>query len=353
MALLGVVSSGIDSLYVSAKGELFDGLLDWLRSMRELGGTEATAFAFHPDEASFLLRPHGWRGYPFWLGSPRFEVMVGSKEPFPPVYVQLHSAFLHTLGAEDAIHEVSRVLARHFLPNGFRLGVSRIDVYADTQGWAPTVQHFETFVCRAVRRRMYCESAQLHGFGRRISGFTFGKGDLVARLYDKTLELTTRGQTWPSIFWKDADRAAPVWRIEFQFRRPALTSMGLREPTQTVAMRQSLWEYGTRWLSLRVPTEHAKRSRWPEHPVWLDVREAEIGLPASEVVREHVQRADQQRLVSGFVGYTSSLAAMTGERDVQAAVRRAVPLATHYLHERGIAFSDIVERKQSLRRATR
>lgn len=354
MPYVSVVSSGVDSLYVSARGKLVDGLLDWLGRMREMCCEEATPFAFDESEGYFLFRPHGWRRYAYWLSSPRFELMIGNSDPFPPVFIQLHAAFLHAVGAEVALGEAAVVLSKHLMPDGHQLSASRIDVYADTQGWEPTSRDFERFVCRGVRRRMYTNSEQqLHGFGQRVSGFTFGKLDVVARVYDKTLELATRGETWPSLFWRDADPMRRVWRVEFQFRRNALVSMRLRTPESAVEMRQSLWRYGTEWLSLRVPTGARKRSRWPEDPVWSCLREAEIGLPASELVRERIRGADERRLVSGFVGYASSLAALTDAGDVRSALDRAEPLAARYLLERGSSFSEVVKRKRAHRRATR
>jgi len=75
---------------------------------------------------------------------------------------------------------------------------SPIDVYADTQGWVPAPEDFRRFVCRGVRRTLYEQPGRLHGQGRRLSGFTFGKGGIVARIYDKRLEMGRKGTTWPT-----------------------------------------------------------------------------------------------------------------------------------------------------------
>jgi hypothetical protein len=350
---LRVLSAGIDSLYASAHGVLYEGLLDVFRNMRELSHGEAVAFEFAPDKGSFLLRPHGWRGYPFWLSSPAWEIMVGAAKPFPPLYVQLHSWFLHAVGPEGAVAETVDLLGRYFFPEGVQLVASRIDLHADTQGWTPTPADFDRFICRGVRRKLYVEPQQRHGFGRKLSGFTFGKGDVVARIYDKTLELTTRGQDWPTVLWGERDGEAPVWRIEFQFRREALQTVRIRTVEEAITLRQSLWEYGMHWLSLRVPSHHAKPSRWPEADVWMALRTVRVGAESAPLIRERVRAADERRLVSGFLGYTSSLAAMSGANDVKGAVQRALPLSERYLRERGQDFGEIVARKRALRRALR
>ena len=349
---LRVLASGVDSLYASVPGELRDGVVEMLAEHRANADKDGAVMTFREEDGHFLVRPHGWRGYPFWLSSPRYELFVGAAAPFPPVYTALHSTYIHTLGVEETIGEVQRQLG-DILRGEVSLAPSRIDLYADTQGWQPTAADFGRFVCRGVRRQLYEQPRQLHGSGRRLSGFMFGKGDVVARIYDKTLEMQVRGSTWQEVIWQDRDPEAAVWRVEFQFRRRGLTTFGIRSMEQALRSRQDLWEYGTRWLSLRRPTQHAQLYRWPEAPAWVVLRSAQLGSPRSGLIRERIRLADERRLVSGFVGYVSSLAAMSSAADVDGAVRRAVPLANRYLDERGTRFSEIVDRKRALRRATR
>ena len=349
---LRVLASGVDSLYASVPGELKDGVIAMLIEHRAKTDKGGAVMTFREEDGHFLVRPHGWRGYPFWLSSPRYEVFVGAAAPFPPVYVALHSPYIHTLGVEAAVGEVQRQLGG-LLRGEASLVPSRIDLYADTQGWQPTAADFGRFVCRGVRRQLYEQPPQLHGSGRQLSGFMFGKGDVVARIYDKTLEMQVRGSTWQELMWHDRDPEDGVWRVEFQFRRRGLTTFGIRSMDQALRSRQDLWEYGTRWLSLRRPTRHMKMSRWPEASVWVKLRNAQLGSPRSDLIRERVRLADERRLVSGFLGYVSSVAAMSSGSDVDSAVQGAVPLANRYLNERGTRFSEIVDRKRALRRATR
>ena len=350
---LRVLASGVDSLYASVRGRLRAGLVESLTEKRAAAGKDGAVMCFREEDGHFLLRQHGWRGYPFWLSSPRYELFLGAADPFPAAYVALHSSFIHTLGVEEAVEEVRRCLGDGVFDGDAPLVPSRIDVYADTQGWQPRMEDFERFICRGLRRQLYSQPRELHGHGRVLSGFVFGKRDVVARIYDKTLEMRTRGSTWQELIWADRDLGQPVWRVEFQFRRKGLTTFGIRSMEQALRGRQDLWEYGAQWLSLRQPNGHSLRKRWPEAPVWCVLRHAQLGSPRSGLIRERIRLADERRLVSGFVGYASSLAAMTGGADVQSAVRRAVPLAMRYLDERGTDFSDIVDRKRAIRRATR
>ncbi len=351
---LRVVGSGVDSLYVACRGELQDGLVPALTAIRALNSDgDPLVWQFRDNQGFFMPRPHGWRGYPFVLQSPNYELRVGAAKPFPPVYVEMRSTYLHRLGVGEAVAELFDTLSRDVFTGTFAMIPSRIDVYAAVQGWQPSPEDFYRFTCRGVRRRLYEEARQLHTQGSALSGFVFGRGDVVARIYNKTLELARRGETWPRVFWKDADPELPVWRVEFQFRRPALAGFGMAAVWDAVAQRQALWEYGTRWLSLRVPAGDTNRARWPEDAIWQQLRAVEIGLPSSPLVREHVAAAAEVRLIRGLLGYASAFGATRSYDELESVLGSALPVARRYLAQRGVAFSDTVRRKRQQQRATR
>ncbi|MHB8572613.1 MAG: hypothetical protein ACYDAY_06610 [Candidatus Dormibacteria bacterium] len=213
--------------------------------------------------------------------------------------------------------------------------VSRVDVYADVEGLELVHSDMGRFVSRGVARRIFEVSTEAHQRGRRLSGFVFGRGDVVARVYDKTVEMAASGDTWPALFWQGRQADGPVWRVEFQFRRRALGSFALRGAAEVFAARQSLWDYGTEWLSLRAPTAHERQARWPEDPAWEAVGRARVGMPADPLVRRRVAAADETVLVRGWAGYTSALAARGDGDEFTAALARAVPAAREHLEKLG------------------
>ncbi len=353
MAELRILSAGVDTLHCSVRGELQDGLLVFLEALKAEAqhSKEAQVVTWGEQSLSVALRPHGWRSYPFWAGSPNIEVAIGAPSPFPPVFIQAHSAYLHSRGADQAVAEISEWLAANVMRAEPLLGISRLDLYCDTQGWLPAVEDFDKFHCRAVRRRTYSVPIyeQAHLRGRKASGFVFGGGDLMARCYDKTLELSVRGSEWPKALWLGWDQDQPVWRVEFQFRRRSLVSLGCSTPEEALSARQELWRYGTQWLSLRAPSPDSNRARWPEAPEWAVIREAEIGSPTTPLVRDLVRSADELRIIRGLVGYASSLAALGAAPGLGAALARTVPGIPSYLERKGEAFGDIVARKRRQR----
>ncbi len=349
MAEVRVLAGGIDSLFASVRGELIKGVLQALDHVRALNPDAEVPCSFDGGPPNLLLRRHGWRGYRFWFTSPRYELYLGAPAPFPPAYLQLHAAHIHTVGVETAEEEVETMLRRDFFPDGFQAVASRVDVFADEQGWEPRHDDFSRFRCRALRRRIFELPRQAHGFGHRLSGFTFGKGDLMARVYDKTLEMVVTGRRWPELLWEGRDPERPVWRVEFQFRRPVLAALGLNGTADVIRHRQGLWDFGTRWLTLRTHAADSNRARWPVAREWVQIAAAEMGGSAVPLIRERVRDAEMLRLTQGLVGYATSVEAAEGGRGLGGALSARVPSVRPYLERRGASFGELVGAKRELR----
>lgn len=345
MSDVHILASGVDSVYLSIKGELFDGLTVCLKAMRELNPDQEIPFSFHDIEPDMTLHSYGWRGYPYWLSSPNYEICLGAAHPFPPAYMQLHSEYIHSVGIETAIGDTEAMLAKDFFPKGYRTIVSRADIFADEQGWNPTHDDFQHFTCRGVRKGLFEVPRQEHAAGRQLSGFTFGKGDIVARIYDKTLESHASGKTWPTLLWQGRDEEHPVWRVEFQFRRGALSGFGITSTDDLLRHRQGLWQYGMQWLSLRRGTGDGNRGRWPVAQEWTQLKSANLGGGSHPLIREHIRNANALRLTQGLVGYATSLEAIDEAKNLGQLVLE-VPVARKYLIKKGVHFNDIVDEKR-------
>lgn len=294
---------------------------------------------------AFLLRPYGLRGYAYWLSSPDFELIVGRNQRFPAALIQVHSAYLHSCGRELALDLVDLLVRQDLFASQSVESVSRIDLYADTQGWQPAMEDLGRFACLASQRRSFQE-LDAFSTARRFTGFLFGKGSVVARIYDKTLESRRRGSTWPEELWTEADPDAPVWRVEFQFRRQALAEFNLRGRQEVIVALQDLWAYATgTWLSLRVSNGWSRTSLWPEDPEWARLRELRLAPSATGVVRRRIEGASEERVIRGLMGYASSLAALRGRQTLCQVLRDAEPLVSGYLAGRGRSFAAEVAHK--------
>ncbi|MGB7540764.1 MAG: hypothetical protein WBM28_01960, partial [Burkholderiales bacterium] len=124
-----------------------------------------------------------------------------------------------------------------------------------------------------------------HREDRKIQTFQFGQDDVVLRVYDKVAEIQQKShKTWFFTLWGQSEC---VWRIEWQVRKALLRRFGIRtfedlQERQGDALRYLATEHDT----LRVPNGDENRSRWPLHPLWIDLQERINALPGLGVYRE-------------------------------------------------------------------
>lgn len=231
---------------------------------------------------------------------------------------QLHAAYLHSMGVWTAVGLVESTLRRAVTAGPVEPMVSRIDLYADVQGWPLEIEDMRRFASRSRQRSGHPlgqdESAERFWcLGRDLTGFDFGRrgGAVYVRIYDQTTEIRRRGLSWLPDLWGEREAEEPVWRVEFELRRPILVDLGLRTVDDVLAGMQDLWRYvGTDWITYRTACPDARLRRWPLDPIWEQVQAIRLLPTELGVVRGRVTDATEQQLVQGATGYLSSLAAM-------------------------------------------
>lgn len=209
------------------------------------------------------------------------------------------------------------------LRGAFTEGVSRIDLHADMQGWHLRTADLDRFVGYGRHRRAFEDNRQVFQSGSRLSGFMFGRDALVARIYDKTAQIRKDGISWlPDLWGENFDPGAPVWRVEFQFRREAIADFQARTVDEVIASVQDVWRYGSvKWLTLRLPTGDPRRRRWRLDPAWEEVQAVRIAPTMTGLVRRRIDQASELRLLQGIQGYATSLAAVRGRNGREEAMR--------------------------------
>jgi hypothetical protein len=349
---LRVLASGVDTLHASARGMVRPEVwaqLDEAKRRAQIEGEEV-AFDFPVTSGAFLIRPHGWRGYTYWLSSPDFELMLGRSEKFPAAVCQLHAAYLHSVGVAWALEFVELLLRHDVFAASYRLLVSRLDLYADFQGWAPVLEDLHRFVGYGRNRRGFEERTEAFTTGDRLTGLMFGRDALVARFYDKTWEIRKRGVSWLPDLWGVDGQSEPVWRLDLQFRRKVLVEFHLRTVADTLASIQDLWRYAASdWLSLRIPTTNRQRTRWPVDPLWHEIEAAEMAPSCTGVVRRRLEQATLERIVQGLWGYVTSLAALRDRPELEDALLDLRGQLASYMIARQRSFRAEVARKRGRR----
>jgi len=141
--------------------------------------------------------------------------------------------------------------------------------------------------------------------GGAATGIQFGRSQVVARLYNKTLETKEKGNdAYAELLMARCGEAfdpeLDVWRLEFELKREGAKGFRLyaspeeEDPDEEIeaemsaeelqhigtlprlfARMEELFLHFTRhWLRLVEVSEDANRSRWPIHPTWQQLREA-------------------------------------------------------------------------------
>lgn len=265
---------GVDSLYLSYPGDLFPEVETQLKHLKQLAQSSEPG---QQSQAQYALAGHvfevkdkGAALFPYILEDGAFRIQLsrpGKKAPM--AYVKISATYLAHVGpvvAEQALHELLATMGSiHEEAN-----VSRIDLFVDfvsSESMESWDRH--AWVTRAAGINTYSVKG-------KFSGWAIGMGGIVAcRLYNKLLEIVTSGKDHLLGLWAKAGWHAsqPVWRLEFEFKREALTQKGLSKLSEVLRHLDGLWSYATtEWLRLTLPNlDDQTRSRWPLHPLWLNL----------------------------------------------------------------------------------
>lgn len=263
---------GIDSLYLSYPGKLSEAVAERLQALKKLAQSDEP---FSVSKAQYEIAGHVFevkdRGaslFPYILEDGAFRIQLSEAgKTVPMAYVKVSARYLAHAGAVEAEKHLYEIVSS--------LGeikesanVSRIDLYVDFQSTLDMESwDRHAWVSRASNINSY-------SVGGHFSGWSIGLGGIVsARLYNKLLEIITSQKQWIVPLWERAgwDRQTPIWRLEFEVKREALTQKGLTKLYKVMDHLNGLWSYlTTEWLRLTVPsTEDKTRSRWPIHLLWI------------------------------------------------------------------------------------
>ncbi len=308
---------GVDSLYLSYPGVMSDEWDQKLARLKTLAQqeeevTQAVAQVSICDHL-FEVRDRGAGRFSYVLVDNAFRIQASNarSKSLPLAYVQISSEYLTHAGieqAETALRYVVNTLGLVSEP----ANVSRVDLFADFSA-SCEMDAFEPLRDWVTR----VESLSLHYSYGLFSGWSFGSGgDIVARLYNKTLEIEKKSkkfylhELWQQKGW---DGNCPVWRMEFEAKRNALVSLNLPKLSDLLPNLAALWRYLTeKWLRLSIPIEtDSNRTRWGNHPLWDFITEAfdtETDTPKLERFYPTRLPQDERLFVHGLGGLTSFMA---------------------------------------------
>ena len=337
------LASGIDALYLSARGDVPSSLLEHLEllkeSARDSDGPVDALLAGYPVR----VLGSAWGKYRYCFVHELARVGVTQSDKLPAVRFQPTARALHTLGPATTVLWARNLLDA--LGIEAALQVSRLDLHSDWQGFWIEPNERTNFVTYSDKRALY-------EVGDALSGLNFGKrgGALYARIYDKTREAEGKGDDWwPDVWGPQFDPEQRVLRVEFEFTRDGLREFGVHTPEDAFENLGPLWAYATsQWLTLRKPTDDETRSRWPIESRWHAVQRCALSgnsLPA-ERMRAGAASGELRRMLPQLVGYLAGAAVPLGTTDLDDTFDALRPHIHAYGQRRLITFEERVAEKR-------
>jgi hypothetical protein len=312
-----VLASGFDGLVLSLniiwKDETFFDLLDEVKELAKGTETGSPIDLYDTSEtfSTVLVKPHGSDGYEWLLVGREFTMKIGNwMEPKtrPSAMLECRSEALWHQGPVPLVSRVCKMLERV----GANIGVikpSRVDECVDillpASSWGLSIA--DHIVTRAIKNGQFRAN-------RKVTGITIGSGDVLARLYDKPLEIVMKSnKTWMFEIW--GIDAVPsdcfIIRTEFQARREALKQLGIDTFDDLTGKCAALWSYLTRsWMKVQDdPSKHHTQQK--TLPWWSVVQDGFMGVQGENpLVRTKAIRADRKQLTQQIVGMIASLTAL-------------------------------------------
>jgi hypothetical protein len=334
--------AGMDTVYFSCDLPISDAMRERLAAEKLLAQAKGKC-AYCPEWLGARMCPQGANGgYAFLIETENFSVkLLGEHiQHRPGVFIEMRSHGLHThpQGAAGACAAALVWVRTHLYADQFTAAkdaisftaakVSRADIHIDWQGgFAPTLTNVsEELRCFIRPGRV---KGALYFQGGAATGIQFGRSQVVARLYNKSIETKEKGNDAYAklLSARCGDAFNPeqdVWRLEFEIKREGMKGFRLYAPPEEedpdeeveaemsaeelqhigtlprfFARMEELFLHLTRhWLRLVEESADTNRSRWPMHPTWQQLQDAFgslAGVPPLDVEKRRLVRGARYR----------------------------------------------------------
>jgi len=312
-----VLASGTDGLVLAVdlvwRDEQFFKKLDRLKKEAILKKKNVPLHLKSIDgahEITFEVLPHGKQGYEWMLHSPEYDIRLGAwlrPTDRPSAMIELRSSALWLHGVIEAADRLALLLqgAGAFVDVA---KVSRVDlcvdVFVSDEIWC--TRFFEHINTRASDTAVHCKH-------RQLTGVQIGRGDILARIYDKAAEMIKRPQkSWMYDIWNidcvhEGFRAI---RVEFQIRREVLRDLAIDTIWDFFGHPRGLWAYCVQnWLKFVDDPELDSRDQ-TLLPIWKTVQDGFEGVQSGiPLIRAKMVQVKQKQMAQQMLGQLTSIIA--------------------------------------------
>ena len=301
---------GIDSLYCSyycrpirQDGIDFRRLMEQKEEIRQ--SKRKNPLPVNLGNTEFLLQPYGTAsGYPLVIENGDFKIEMGEFNK-PNFYVKYNSQALWRESAFLLHEKFMQWISSIGYISYKEESLSRVDFSFDYN--LPSMDFNEdSFVS-------YSSKDSKNREDRIAQTFTFGKGDIVLRVYDKVAEIKQKSdKVWFYLLWEQDEN---VWRIEWQVRKPVLKQYRIGTFYDLKHKEGNLLRYlASEHDTLRIPNDDSNASRWPLHPLWIDLQQRIEELDHLDISKinggQAVMEERLRRMVISIYGYLKRIAAI-------------------------------------------
>jgi hypothetical protein len=266
----------------------------------------------------FNMAARGAMGYEWVMRNADVTVCIAKETRggsiIPEVYATFSSENLWTNGLDGAVAMFKCWLSRWAVISNTK--ISRADLCLDVAMPFPLIDIKSEIVSRARRKMRVNEPAKIehHVECRRDTGYRFGSGDLVGRLYDKTNEIKVSQKEWMQEVWKAEswDGETPVVRYEFQCRRNFLKEMSVNSFEELKERLADIWRYCTHdWLRVCDQGANTNQARWKSKDYWILIQQSfSMFGEAYGVLRMKSKKVRYDHLFKGIKGCCVSAVAV-------------------------------------------
>jgi len=299
---------GVDTLEATFDGEIPEETVEELKRRKGLAIASGDPSRLMLGGQVYYMNPKGGGGWPYSIRNDYMIIRLGTSKHIPKMSVHLLAQGLAELGVATLWSQVLAVADD--LELTFR-NCTRLDIALDYQGDFFTFEDSLNVTCPSSFRPIYPNTSN-------PETYQFGKGDMVVRVYRKSVEIAAKDNEWWVFVWRICPgyrEGEPVHRVEVQMRGKVLRELGFFTIEQILEGLPELFAYGLEWCSMRVPTADSNRSRWPEDPRWTALRTA--SSPARELrrIRSAAAIISYDKAVKRLVSVCSYAGAAVGSTD--------------------------------------
>ncbi|RJS61756.1 replication initiation factor [Bacillus sp. PK3_68] len=351
-----MIIKGIDTVEFGVEvPDYFNSLkstLDILASLKSKAQEETKECETQLNGLSLKVHRNGIPFYAYKLSCNDFLMYFMDKEVknTSPIKVRFLATYLWSVGFTKAVNDFLNWLTGL----GIRITttkLSRIDICVDSDETPFNKEDMEHVVTKARGKAKHFVNDEYYN-GSEFSGFTMGRGDpLLARIYNKTLEVRSSQKFWFFDLWKEKfwKESKPVWRVEFQIRRKCLKEFGINSIDDFILRENNIWSYLTgEWLTLKTPRPDKNKTRWPLDSRWLVVQNADLNQRFSPAIRKKVKVGNTEQLLDQIAGLLISVGTLNNHESLEITAEIARLWTESKLYNRNTTFNE--EKKKRSKR---